>query len=129
MVHVFRVRKGVHYAYTLCLILLSYGLPSIQKYRRSPTQRGRSDLFQQDPPLIPTSECITQCEYELNIAYLYILYTLVCIAQNPVYCFHMLITYGTGISILTGLPIPYVPPIALCITVPVFFLERNLRIQ
>ena len=123
MVHQFRVRKGFHYAYTLCLIFLSYWIPSAQKVR---LRSWRTDLFEPNPPFIPTAECIAQCEYELDTAYMYMIYTWLCIAKNPVYGFHLFTTCGVGMSMLTGLPIPYVPPLALIISVGLFSIQRNL---
>lgn len=127
MVHAFRVRKGFHYAYTLCLLLLSYWFPSFRKVRQWTPRPWRSDLFEPNPLLIPTKECIAQCEYELDIAYMYLLYVCLCITKNPVFGFCLFTTTGVGISGLTGLPIPFVPPFAVSLSLSLFFLEQNLR--
>jgi hypothetical protein len=127
IVHAFRVRKGFHYIYTLYLLLLSYWFPSFRKVRQWTPRPWRSDLFEPNPSLIPTKECIAQCEYELHTAYMYMLYVCLCIAKNPVFGFCLFTTAGVGISGLTGLPIPFVPPVAVSLSLGLFFLEQNLR--
>jgi len=126
----FRVRRGIHYGYTLCLILLSYCLPAIKQIRRNASdsfqrQNWSSDIGQPNPPLFPTNACIARSEDELITAFYFMLYSMVCVIRNPVFCFHLLVTGGTGLSILTSLPLPVVPPLACMGSLSLFYFSLS----